>query len=169
MAKLKNYSIVRSNNVFIVRVILIVIIADFVFGLLSLLIALLRETLDVSTTFSISLWLVFMANIIITATGVYLLMRNWLSVRYFVIGEELVVQTVERKKSVEDIYDLTRIRSARVDQTGFAKSLNAGTITLKIADAQIIREDTVVLSDIENPREIARLLKAQRKTGKRIN
>ena len=150
------YSIPRSFKPIVYQTVTLVVVSDALLLFTLLLIVGFRNTVGVDSSmigFSIVL---FGFKAIITAYGVYKSMQSWLGVTYFVVNNQLYIQSDVRSVN-STVFHLKDITKAQADQAYRAHRKQAyGTVHLTFARGMQV--DEYRLTGIKDPDGIARML-----------
>jgi hypothetical protein len=150
------YSIQRSYKPLLIQSVSLVFISDVLLVLILLLIIGLRNVLGIDAEligFSI---LIISAKTLITAYGLYKMTKSWLGVSYFVVNNQLYIQSDIREvdSSVINLKDLSRAVSST--SYNVKKKTNYGDVALEFAKGA--STFTIVLRGVLNPDQISKSL-----------
>ena len=154
--KIKDFSILRVPTPLITRTISIAVVSDALLILTLLLLVAIRDTLGVDSTLAGLSILIFALKTMIMVFGLFTVLNDWLKTSYFVSNGQLVIYSTSAAKD-SNVYNLSEVRSMKLDKGRLGSKFNHGNITLKFAQGSY--KENVTLTDVSSPEQVMANLK----------
>lgn len=158
----KNYLIERSSMFIMLQICAIIVACDLLFLLFTFLSIGLHNVLGLDTELTLYILTSFVIKLAIMLIAVLVALKKWLSLTYFVQGEQLVVRK-DNITQAADYYDLNYTRQVSIEQSALTKSFGFGNVVIMLSSPDY--KQKVVLSNIKNPARYAALLSGHEKTA----
>jgi len=152
----KGYAIPRSNKPLIVQTITMIIVSDtlYVFTLLSFIG--LRNALGLDAQLIGLALALFIFKTIITIYSIYIILRQWLGISYFVSNGQLHIASEIRNvpSTIFALKDISKAVSS--DSYSLLKKREYGSVVVSFTHGAV--KENITLQSVKNPGQIANLL-----------
>lgn len=147
------YSITRSYKPLLIQSLSLVFISDVLFLALILLIVGIRNALGLDAELVGFTLLLFTLKTVLVTYSLYMLIKEWLGVSYYVTNNQLYIQS-EIRSVDSSVIDLKKLGRA-VSSTSYKahKRTDYGNVTLEFAKGA--STFSVVLKGVNNPDKVA--------------
>lgn len=155
-AKAVNFSITKSPKPAITQSVAALIVSDGLFILLVFLMIGIRNALGLTTTLAMLIFAIFVVKAIITTVGIYMILRNWLGISYYVMDGQLVIKS-SIKQAMSSTRNLRELRNVQAGNKYFGSyEQKYGNVVLEFSTGA--SKENITLRGVENPELVGKRL-----------